>query len=59
MGGGLNTREPIDTNRLHQNPKVLTIMENFQWLGFFQKLVWFDDEMAMQFAMNLQNTEGQ
>jgi hypothetical protein len=58
MGGSFNWKEPNDINIIHQYHEVLTILENCHWLEFFEKLRGFDDEAAMEFALNLQNLEG-
>lgn len=34
-------------------------METFQWLGFFEKLMGFDDEVYLEFAMKFQNPKCQ
>jgi len=58
MGDDFNRREPIDTSRIHQNLEVVTLLESCQWLGFFEKLRGFHEEIGMVFAMNLQNPDG-
>lgn len=59
MGDVFNRREPSDTTIIHQNPEVVVILENYQWLGFFEKIAGFNDEVSLEFWMNLQKPEGQ
>lgn len=56
--GSFNRREPIYMNIIYQHPGVVTIFENCQWLGFFEKLRCFDNEVTKEFSMILQNHEG-
>lgn len=54
MVGSFNKRETTNTITIYQCHEFVTIFENFQWLGFFEKLIGFDDDVAMELSMNLQ-----
>lgn len=58
MGWRLNKREPKNTTRIHQNPKVKDILENSCYEGFFEKLRGYDDEISLEFSLNLQCPKG-
>lgn len=51
MGGGFNRREPTDTTRIHHHPHVRDIFLNHQWMGFFDKLKGYDEEVTHAFSM--------
>lgn len=50
--GGYNIRETTYSSRIHENPKVRDILENWIWLGIFERLRGFDDEIALKFTLN-------
>lgn len=58
MGGGFNRREPIDTLIIHQNLEVRDNLKKFNWLGFFERLRGYDDEIALDCNLNLQHFQG-
>lgn len=53
MTGGFNKREPINTVRIHQHPLVLEIFIRHNWMGFFENLRGYDDEVAIDFSLSL------
>jgi len=53
MTGGFNTREPTNTMRIQQQPQVLEIFTRHNWMGFFEKFIGYDDEVAQEFAHSL------
>ena len=53
MTGGFNRREPINTGRIHQVPPVLEIFTRHNWMGYFEKLRGYDDEVARDFVLSL------
>ena len=53
MTGGFNRREPINTVRIHQHPPVLEIFTRHNWMGYFEKLRGYDDEVARDVALSL------
>jgi len=50
---GFNKMEPINTVRIHQHPHVLEIFTRNNWMGFFEKLRGYDDEVARYFSLSL------
>jgi len=53
MGGGFNRREPINTSRIHLHPPVVDIFRRHHWLGFFEFLKGYDDDITCEFSMEL------
>jgi len=53
MTGGFNKREPINTVRIHQHPSILEIFIRHNWMGFFEKLRGYDDEVARDIFVSL------
>lgn len=53
MGGFFNIREPTDTNRMHEHPIVMEIFPRHEWIGFFEKLNRYDDNITQEFSMAL------
>ena len=53
MTGGFNKREPTNTTRIHQYPPVVEIFTRHQWMGFFERMRGYDDEVARDFALSL------
>ena len=51
--------EPLDTQELRQNPTVLAIFQAAGWLEFFERLDGFNQEVALQFALNLIDTHSE
>lgn len=58
MGEGFNHREPIDPSRIHQRLDVMDLFSNHQWLGIFEKLRGFDNEITQEFSLKLQPQGG-
>lgn len=53
MGGQFNKREPSDTKRIHLHPPVVDIFRRNQWVGFFELLKGYDDDLSLEFSMAL------
>lgn len=53
MAGGFNKREPSDTKIIHLHPPVVDIFRRHQWLGFFELLNGYDDDITFEFSMAL------
>ena len=51
MTGGFNKREPTNIVKIHQHPPILEIFTRNNWMGFFEKLRGYDDEVARDFAL--------
>jgi len=46
MGGGFNKREPTDTKRIYQRPPMVENFLIYQWMGFFEHLKGYDDDIT-------------
>jgi len=53
MTGGFNKREPTNTIRIHQHPPIVEIFTRHQWMGFFERMREYDDEVAKYFSLSL------
>lgn len=53
MGQGFNRREPTDNKRIHLHPLVADIFRRHEWLGLFELLKGYDDDMTYEFFMGL------
>jgi len=53
MIGGFNRREPIETSRIDLHPSLVEIFLRHNWLGFFELLRGYDDDVAQEFSMAL------
>lgn len=53
MGGGFKRREPTDSKIIHLHPSVVEIFKRHQWLGFFELLKGYDDDITYEFSMAL------
>lgn len=53
MTGGFDKREPTSTTRIHQHPPMIESFTRHQWMGFFELLRGYDDDVAREFAMSL------
>jgi len=53
MGGGFNRKEPSNTKRIHLHPLMVDIFRRHQWLGFFELLKGYDDDITFEFSMAL------
>jgi len=53
MIGGFNKREPINTVRIHQHPPVVEIFTRHNWVGFFEIMRGYDDEVEKYFSLSL------
>lgn len=53
MGGGSNIRELTYTDRIQKHSPIIYIFPSHQWMGFFEKLKGYDDEITQEFTMAL------
>jgi len=53
MTRGFNRREPTNIVRIQQHPQELEIFIRHQWMGFFEKFIGYDDEVAQEFSHSL------
>lgn len=53
MAGGFNRREPKGGSRIHLHHLVVEIFRRHQWLGFFELLRGYDDDVVGEFSMTL------
>lgn len=53
MTGGFNKREPTNIVRIHQHPPVVEIFIRHKWMGFFERMKGYDDEVTKGFALSL------
>ena len=53
MSGGFIRKEPTDSKKLRENPKVVDLFSRAQWLSFCDKLQGYDDEVAEEFLRAL------
>jgi len=53
MNGGFNKIEPTNTARIHQHPPMLEIFKRHQWMGFFERMRGYDDDVAREFSLSL------
>lgn len=53
MGVGYNKKDPLDNKRIHLHSLVVDIFRRHQWLGFFELLKGYDDDLAFEFSMDL------
>jgi hypothetical protein len=49
----------FDLEVLHENPDIVEIFQRSDWLGYFDRLRGFDDEIYLEFSLNFQNVKDQ
>jgi hypothetical protein len=54
MGGSTIRNEPATTALLEQYPEAYQIFEQAGWLNYFRRLLWYNEQQVLQFALNLQ-----
>jgi hypothetical protein len=59
MGVGFKRREPTKPSRVYDNPEIVEIFQRCNWLGYFERLRGYDDEVAIEFAQNFHNIQEQ
>jgi hypothetical protein len=57
--GGFNMSDPINTFRIYNNPKVVVVYQQPNWIVYFDKLHGCDDMIALEIEYNFQNIKGQ
>jgi hypothetical protein len=55
MGDVFNKREPIEPSKIYEKPGVVEIFQRSHWLGYFDRLRGYDDEISLDFSLNFQN----
>ena len=58
MEGGFNKRKPSDTKITHQHPPIVDIFINHLWLGLFELLKGYDDDLPHEFATTFHSQGG-
>jgi len=53
MTKGFNKRECTNTSRIHHHPPAVEIFTRHQWMGFFERMRDYDDDVAREFALSL------
>jgi len=53
MTGCFNKRDPTTTTKIYQHPLVIEIFTRHQWMGLFELMRGYDDDVAREFAMSL------
>jgi hypothetical protein len=56
MTVGFNRREPVDPSKIYAKPKVVKEFQKSNRMDYFNKLKWFDDRIALEFAKNFQHS---
>ena len=57
--GGFNRGDTINTSRIYNNPKVVVVYQEPNWIVYFDKLQGYVDMIALEFEYNFQNIKGQ
>jgi len=53
MPGGFIRREPMDSEKLRENPQVVELFTRAGWMSFCDKLKGYDDEVVEEFLRAL------
>lgn len=53
MTRGFSKREPTNTMRIHQHPLIVEMFKRHNWMGLFEKMRGYDDEVATDLALSL------
>ena len=53
MGAVFKRGEPTKPSKVYDNPEIVEIFQKCEWLGYFERLRGFDDEVSMEFSQNL------
>jgi len=53
MPGGFMKKEPLNSNQLHEHPKVVALLTRETWMIFFERIHGYDDEVTEEFFMSL------
>ena len=46
-------KEPLNSTRLHDHPKVVVLFTRANWMPFFEIIHAYDDEVTEEFSMYL------
>ena len=57
MGGPLVRSEPLDTTKVYKYNGVVDYFTWAGWMGYFEKLQGFDESVALEFTLTLQEGE--
>jgi hypothetical protein len=55
MGVGFKRRVPIKPSRVYDNPEIIEIFHRCNFLGYFERLKGYNDEVAIEFSHNFHN----
>lgn len=53
MPGGFIRKEPSDSRKLHEHPKVVNLFTQANWMSLFDKIQGHDKETAEEFLMSM------
>jgi hypothetical protein len=59
MGDVFKRRETTKPSRVYENPEIVEIFHICDWLGYFERIKGYDDEVAIEFDKNCQNIQEQ
>ena len=54
MPGEFIRKEPLDSRKLHEHPKVVNLFTHANWMSFCDKIQGHEDEITEEFLMSLQ-----
>ena len=57
--GGFNRSDTINTSRIYNNPKVVVVYQQPNWIVYFDQLQGYVDTITLEFEYNFQNIKGQ
>ena len=46
-------KEPLNSNKLHEHPKVVALFTSANWMSFFERIHGYDEEVTEEFLMSL------
>ena len=59
MGKGSMEANPIEASRLYNNPEVVEIFQQYNWIDYFNRLYGYDDNIVMEFSLNFHHIRDQ
>jgi hypothetical protein len=57
MGEGFKRREPTEPSSFYNNLEMVEIFQKCEWLGYFERLRGFDDEVSIDFSHNFHSIQ--
>ena len=55
MPGGFMRKEPLNSNKFHENPEVVALFTKANWMPFFERIHGYDVEVTEEFLMSLRS----